>query len=125
MLFWKQQEEALKKGKGIQWHPLVIKQCLHLHHCSSNKAYKVLRNSKCLHLPSEHTLQNYTHFNTTGAGFSAATDNQLQTNCNPRSQENCWTEIHIKKGLEFNRNTVNLAGFVDLGDVNNDFIRYS
>jgi len=76
MLFWKQQREALKKGKGIRWHPLVIKWCLYLHHCSS-KAYKVLRNSKCLRLPSECTLQDYTHFNTTGAGFSAATDNQL------------------------------------------------
>ncbi|XP_065883726.1 uncharacterized protein [Dysidea avara] len=131
MLFWKQQREALKKGKGIRWHPLVIKWCLYLHHCSS-KAYKVLRNSKCLHLPSERTLQDYTHFNTTGAGFSAATDNQLREyarlSATPNHKNNVgllFDEMHIKEGLVFSKNTGNLVGFVNLGDVNNDFIRYA
>ena len=131
MLFWKQQREALKKGKGIRWHPLVIKWCLYLHHCSS-KAYKVLRNSKCLRLPSERTLQDYTHFNTTGTGFSAATDNQLRQHARLNTTPDhknivglLFDEMHIKEGLVFSKNTGNLIGFVDLGDVNNDFIRYS
>ena len=33
--------------------------------------------------------------------------------------------MHIKEGLVFNKDTGNLAGFVDLRDVNNDFLRYS
>ena len=77
MIFWKQQRQALQKGTGVRWHPLIIKWCLYLHHCSSG-AYKVLRNSKLLCLPSEHTLRDYTHFNSTRAGFSDATNHQLK-----------------------------------------------
>ena len=71
MIFWKQQHQALQKETGVWWHPLIIKWCLYLHHCSSG-AYKVLRNSKLLHLPSERTLRDYTDFISTGAGFSEA-----------------------------------------------------
>ena len=74
-LVWRQQRQALRSGKGVRWHPLVIKWSLYLHHCSS-VAYKMLRNLRCLCLPSEHTLRDYTHFNSTGAGFSAATEDQ-------------------------------------------------
>ena len=102
-----------------QRHPLVIKWCLYLHHCSS-KAYKVLRNSKCLHLPSERTLQYYTHFNTTGAGFSAATDNQLRQHARLSATPDyknivglLFDEMHIKEGLFFNKNTDKLIDFVD------------
>jgi len=35
-----------------------------------------MKDSKLLRLPSERTLRDYTHFNSTGAGFSAATDDQ-------------------------------------------------
>jgi len=36
-----------------------------------------------------------------------------------------FDEMCIKEGLVFNKNTGNLVGFVDLGNVNNDFMRYS
>ena len=130
ILFWKQQRQALKSGKGIRWHPLVIKWCLYLHHCSS-RAYKVLRNSKCLCLSSERTLQDYTRFNTTGSGFTAATDNQLRDYARLDVIPNrknlvglLFDEMHIKEGLVFNKNTCNLVGFVDLGDINNDFMLF-
>ena len=131
MIFWRQQRQAIQKGTGVRWHPLFIKWCLYLHHCSSG-AYKVLRNSKCLCLPSERTLRDYTHFNSTGAGFSDATDSQLKEYAKLDESPNhknlvglLFDEIHIKEGLVFDKNTGNLIGFADLGDINNDFIRYS
>lgn len=131
MLFWKQQRQALSKGTNVRWHPLMIKFCLYLHHCSS-KAYKTLRTSKCLHLPSERTLRDYSHFNETDAGFSVATDDQLRECVKLSETPNrkslvglLFDEMHIKDGLVFNKNTGNLVGFVELGDINDAFIRYS
>ena len=131
ILFWKQQHQALSKGRGVRWHPLMIKFCLYLHHCSS-KAYKVLRNSKCLQLPSQRTLRDYSHCNMSGAGFSTATDEQLREYVNPGETLShkslvglLFDEMHIKEGLIFNKNTGNLVGFVELGDVNDAFIKYS
>ena len=34
-------------------------------------------------------------------------------------------EMHIKEGLVFKKSTGELVGFVDLGEINNDFLRYS
>ena len=52
-IYWKQEKEAFEKHKNcIRWHPLMIRWCLYLHHLSS-KAYATLRETGCLHLPSE------------------------------------------------------------------------
>ena len=97
-----------------------------------SKAYKVLRNSKCLQLPSQRTLRDYSHCNMSGAGFSTATDEQLREYVNPGETLShkslvglLFDEMHIKEGLVFNKNTGNLVGFVELGDVNDAFIKYS
>jgi len=37
----------------------------------------------------------------------------------------CCLIKYIKEGLVFDKNAGNLIGFVDLGDINNDFLRYS
>ena len=52
-IFWEQEEAAfVKDSRSMRWHPLFIKWCLHLRHLSS-KAYDMLHNSECLHLPSQ------------------------------------------------------------------------
>lgn len=55
-LFWEQQEKAasLQNSKSMKWHSLFIKWCLYLCH-HSGKAYETMRNSKCIHLPSQRT----------------------------------------------------------------------
>ncbi|KAL5470914.1 hypothetical protein EMCRGX_G028971 [Ephydatia muelleri] len=56
-IFWMQQVEAAKKKKrGVRWHPLMIRWCLYLRHRSSS-AYEALRNSGCIVLPSQRTLE--------------------------------------------------------------------
>ena len=85
-----------------------------------------------LNLRSERTLRDYTHFNSTGAGFSDATDHQLKEHAKLDKSPNhknlvglLCDEIHIKKGLVCDKNTGNLIGFLDLGNVNNELLRYS
>ena len=79
-LFWNQQFKAssLKDSRSMKWHPLFIKWCLYLRHLSG-KSYEMLHHSKCIKLPSQRTLRDYTHYITTSIGFSAEIDNDLQT----------------------------------------------
>ena len=77
-VFWQQQKKALsyRKKQNMRWHPTMLKWCLYLRH-QSNKTYETLRESGCLHLPSQRTLRDYTHCVKSSSGFSAAVDLQL------------------------------------------------
>jgi len=86
----------------------------------------MLRSSKCLRLLSERTLWDYTHLNSTKAGFSDATDDQLREYArldNIPNHKNLvglsLDEMHIKEGFVFNKSTGSLVDFVDLGDIKN------
>ena len=59
-IFWDQQKKAAALSNGMRWHPLMIKWCIHLCHLSSG-CYEALRKSRCLSLPSQRTLRDYTH----------------------------------------------------------------
>ena len=77
-LFWEQQQKtaSLNNSRSMRWHPLSIKWCLYLRHLSG-KAYKLLRDSGCVKLPSQRTLHDYTHYISSSIGFSAEVDEQL------------------------------------------------
>ena len=47
-------------AKNMRWHPTIIKWCLYIT-SKSPKAYKLLRESGFLKLPSERTLYDYSH----------------------------------------------------------------
>lgn len=130
-LFWKQQREATEKSHhGMRWHPLMIRWCIYLRHLSS-KAYETLRDSRCIHLPSQRTLRDYTNCVKASAGFSVDVDRQL---IQAMSLETCkpWQklvvllldEMHIREGLVFEKSTGRLIGFVDLGDINNHLLAF-
>lgn len=77
-IFWEQQEKAasVKDSRSMRWHPLFVRWCLYLRHISG-KAYEMMRNSKCVCLPSQRTLRDYTHYTTENTGFSADVDKQI------------------------------------------------
>ena len=76
-IFWRQQKEAAQRSShGMRWHPLMIRWCIYLKHQSS-KAYDTLRDSKCIHLPSQRILRDYTNCVKAAAGFSVEVDHQL------------------------------------------------
>ena len=97
----------------------------------SSKAYETLRESKCISLPSQRTLRDYTHFVSSGAGFSAGVDRQLYEVAGVRSLkefQKCVAliidEMHIREDLVFDKHSGKLVGFVNLGDVNNHMLRF-
>ena len=125
-IFWQQQQEAaLKKDlRGMRWHPLMVKWCLYLRHCSSG-AYETLRKSRVLTLPSQRTLRDYTYAVKASSGFSTEGDRQLMEaacvlTC-PEYEKNViitMDEMHVKEDLVFDKHTGAMVGFVNLGDIN-------
>lgn len=129
-LFWKQQQEAarLKNSCSMRWHPLFIKWCLYLRHVSG-RAYETLR--KCIRLPSQRTLRDYTHYIKASTGFSDDVDLQLAQAANT---EHCaehekyvaiiFDEMYIKEDLVYNKHTNALVGFANLGDINTHLLAF-
>ena len=77
-VFWEQQTKAASQcdARQMRWHPAMIRWCLYLRHRSSG-AYEMLRNSGCLHLPSQRTMRDYTHIAGSRIGFSKDVDAML------------------------------------------------
>ena len=79
-IFWEQHAKShmCKSKKSMRWHPAMIRWCLYLRHLSS-KAYEVMRSSGVLHLPSQRTLRDYTHYVPATIGYSSEVDRCLWT----------------------------------------------
>ena len=132
-LFWNQQVKAASQhsAKSMRWHPVMIRWCLYLRHISG-KGYNLLRESGCLFLPSPRTLRDYTYYNNTTIGFSAATDKELLELMRRKGLTEEWQklviiifdEMYIKEGVAYNKHTGRVIGLVDIGDINNHLLRY-
>ena len=127
-LFWNQQSKAssLKDSKSMKWHPLFIKWCLYLRHLSG-KSYEMPCQSGCIKLPSQRTLRDYTHYITTGIGFSAEVDNDLVRIADFSQDLNKYVitdEVHIKEDLVYDKHEGCLIGFVNLGTINNQLLEF-
>ena len=129
-LFWTQTQTAnsFKNCKSIHWHPLIIKWCLYLRHLSS-KAYELLRNSGCIKLPSQRTLQDYTHYVKSQIGFSSDVDRALVDAADLDKDHNKYValvmdEIFIKSDLVYDKHDGSLIGFVNISNVNNQLLEF-
>ncbi len=96
IMFWEQQERAasLKDSRSMRWHPLFVKWCLYLRHISG-KAYEMMRDSKCVYLPSQRTLRDYTHHTAANTGFSADVDKQIRDAVDISKEYNRYTRMFI------------------------------
>ena len=125
-VFWQQQVDAASKkdARGMRWHPLMIRWCIYLRH-QSQGAYETLRQSKCVSLPSQRTLRDYTHYIKPKHGFSAEVDSQLCTiakinQCTEREKHVMLLidEMHVREDLVFNKHSGELIGFTNMGEIN-------
>ena len=103
----------------------MIRWCIYLHHKSS-KAYELLRKSNCINLPSQRTLRDYTHFVDSASGFTDDLDSQLvqDSKLTPLKEHEKYVgligdEMHVKQRLVYDKNTGDLIGYCNLGDINN------
>ena len=126
-LFWEQQLKAAKdKGsKGFRWHPMMIRWCLNLKMVSS-AAYHAMRSEGFVTLPSERTLQDYSNFFQSKPGFQHEVNKQLMREAKLKELDDLqrhvvlvFDEMKIKKDLVFNKNSAEVIGFVNMGDMNN------
>ena len=108
----------------MRWHPLMIRFALNLRYLSST-AYRSVGNF--IALPSQQTLQDYTHVLNFDAGMSKEVVKRLKEDMNfdqcSSSQKKVTVlmdEMKIKSGLVVNTSTGKLVGFVNLGDINRD-----
>ena len=79
--------------------------------------YRHLKAGQFLDLPSETTLNAYSQFCSTKAGFDVEKIKQLLV-------EMKIDEMHIKSGLVYDKGTGQLIGFTDLGDINSEIERF-
>ena len=109
----------------MRWHPLVLRFALNLKYMSSS-AYRAVRQSGIISLPSQRTLADYTHWTSPHSGLQVEYVDKLYSmlaEALPSHQHQCtlsMDEMKIKSGLVFSKHTGNLVGFVDLGNVNHD-----
>ena len=126
-IFWDQQKKynSLKDNRQMRWHPLMIRFALNLKYLSTS-AYRAMRQSGMISLPSERTLSDYTHWTTPHSGVQLEFIEQLHSLLEEEvacGQHHCtlsMDEMKLKGGLVFNKHTGNLCGFVDLGNANRD-----
>lgn len=124
-LFWEQQLKAAKaKGpNGIRWHPMMIRWCLNLKMISS-AAYHAMRSSGFVTLPSERTLRDYSNLFQSKAGFQHEVNKQLMKEAKldecddlQRHVVLVFDEMKIKEDLVYNKNSGEVIGFVNMGNV--------
>ena len=126
-IFWEQQLHytSLDNKRAIKWHPLVIRFALNLKYLSST-AYRGVRESGLINLPSERTLADYTHWTTPHSGVQYEFIEQLkgildaELLSKPHNVALSMDEMKIKSSLVFSKHSGKLTGFVDLGSVNAD-----
>ena len=120
-VFWEQQRKLLASPKfGRRYHPHVIRFCLSLH-AKSPAAYKELRDSGVLVLPSQRTLRDYRNFFKPKPGFNSENIERLKELCSDHTGIQRYVvlsldEMKIQSKLVFDKRSNELIGFVDLGD---------
>ena len=125
-LFWDQQAKvaSVADARQMRWHPIMVRWCLNLKLLSSG-AYHALRSSGFVQLPSERTLNDYTHYIKSKPGFQQEVDEQLATEAGLATIPE-WKkyvvllidEMKIKESLVYDKHSAEVIGFVDLGSFN-------
>ena len=128
-IFWEEQIKynQLRNKASMRWHPLIIKWSL-LIKSKSSKAYETMRNQGFIHLPSERTLYDYSHYLPSKLGFVPEALDMLVTECQKKGMFKAdWSshvgilqdEIKVKDDLIYCPTTGQLIGYVNLDESSN------
>jgi hypothetical protein len=124
--FWEEQMKLLQSSScGRRYHPQIIRFALSLHG-KSPSAYRELRESGALVLPSERVLRDYKNYFPPKAGVNVANVDALRKKTasftgNKRYVVLVMDEMKIQSDLVFDKNSGNIVGFMDLGDPMTNF----
>ena len=124
--FWQEQLKLLQSSSsGRRYHPQIIRFALSVHG-KSPAAYRELRDSGALVLPSERILRDYKNYFTPKAGINNENVDELRKKVSSFTEVQRYVvlvmdEMKIQSGLVFDKHSGNLVGFVDLGDPMTNF----
>ena len=124
--FWEGQMKLLQSSScGRRYHPQIIRFALSLH-WKSPSAYRELRESGALVLPSEKKLRDYKNYFPPKAGINNENVDALRKKTasftgNQRYVVLVMDEMKIQSDLVFDKNSGDLVGFMDLGDPMTNF----
>jgi hypothetical protein len=119
--FWEQQMHLMRSTKmGRRYHPQMIRFALSIH-CKSPSAYRELRDSGALILPSERVLRDYKNYFKPGAGITKENIEELKEKTSgfcgiQKYVAVIMDEMKIQENLVFDKTSGELIGFIDLGD---------
>ncbi len=119
--FWQQQMVLLQSKKmGRRYHPQVIRFALSLHG-KSPAAYRELRDSGALVLPSERVLRDYKNYFKPKPGINMENIECVREKVRSFSEVQRYVvlvmdEMKIQSSLVFDKYSGDLIGFIDLGD---------
>ncbi|XP_052126892.1 uncharacterized protein LOC127750159 isoform X2 [Frankliniella occidentalis] len=136
-VFLQQQVKASqqKNASGMRWHPTMVRFALSLH-LTSPAAYKVMRETGMVKLPSSRTLFNYSHAKPIEEGIDKAVLEKLaadvETMCNKVNELSgkqethkkyfvlMGDEMHISQNLVFQKSSGKLVGFTTLDQLDRE-----
>ena len=115
--------------KTCALYPYSSQPCPSDLHLTQHQQYELLRESGCIHLPSQRTLRDYTHYIPAKVGFSAEVDQQLIDTIDFTEEVNRYVallldEVHIKEDLVYDKHSGSLIGFANMGDINNHLMNF-
>ena len=119
--FWHEQMNLLQSAKmGRRYHPQVIRFALSLHG-KSPSAYRELRDSGALILPSERILRDYTNYFKPKAGINNENVQSLSAKVSSftsiqRYAAVVMDDMKMQSNLVSDKVSGELIGFVELGD---------
>ena len=124
--FWEEQMKLLQSAScGRRYHPQITRFALSLHG-KSPAAYRELRESGALVLPSERIIRDYKNYFPPKAGINNENVDALRKKSasftgNQRYIALVMDEMKIQSDLVFDKNSGDLVGFMDLGDPMTNF----
>ena len=128
--FWQEQMKLLQSSKmGRRYHPQIIRFALSLHG-KSPSAYRELRDSGALILPSERVLRDYKNYFKPKAGINKENVESLREKTSSFTSVQRYVavvmdEMKIQSNLVFDKSSGDLIGFIDLGDPMTNFANLS
>ena len=124
--FWQEQIKLLQSTKmGRRYHPQIIRFALSIH-SKSPSAYRELRDSGALVLPSERVRRDYKNYFKPKAGINKENVESLREKASSFSPRQRYIaiimdEMKIQSNLVFDKVSGDLIGFIDLGDPMTNF----
>ena len=119
-ILWEQQLENSKhaSAKQYRWHPMMIRWCLKLHN-TSKSAYRLMRESGFLTLPSEQCLRQYVDSVGNHKCISLETLKILDTDLGDhRDIVLLLDEMKIKDQLVLDKSSGSIIGYMEMGEIN-------